>query len=460
MVYEFGPSLIPSRSLTTQASRWFSTLLALLLVLWGTTTTLAQEKESDWLPLDSPDLWTPAALYTMPETYLFLGELHGTVETPRLALGLVSALRAEGFEAVLAVEWPTDLQASINATRWEALRSEPLFRAADGRTSQAMIAIVRRAIEEGIPVRCFDQAARTSNEREVGMAINLVKIAQEFPKARIVVLTGNYHSRRSEESAEPHHTASAADHLAGTGASVLSIRVTAEQGQAWNITGERGEHPAGEPLSEAPAPAYRRFRGLVEHHQARLHLPRFTPSPPWAEDLLELSRAVDLSADDNPELGEMFKADQTFRTSGENIDWSKRQLEDTERRGRTRELLLQGQIRTRQDFWHAAFIFQHGQTPEDFLMAHTLACAAMVKGHPQASWIAAASLDRYLGSIGRAQIYGTQFRVEGETRYSQGDFNRELIPDSLRETLGVPKLEQQVEQMRKFQESLDAKAQP
>jgi hypothetical protein len=90
------------------------------------------------------------------------------------------------------------------------------------------------------------------------------------------------------------------------------------------------------------------------------------------------------------------------------------------------------------DFREASFIFQHGSQPDDFLMAHILAMAALAKGDQESRWIAAATLDRYLHSIGQKQVFGTQYRSGGGEPMTQEPFNRALVAVPLRETLCVP----------------------
>ncbi|MEH6665680.1 MAG: hypothetical protein V7678_12570 [Brevundimonas sp.] len=158
----------------------------------------------------------------------------------------------------------------------------------------------------------------------------------------------------------------------------------------------------------------------------------------------------------NPEMTTMFEADQAARSAGHNIDWSVVSGEDAERRARTRELLDAGQLNSGEDFYHAAFIFQHGGQPEDYLLAHVLAVTAISKGHPQASWIAAATLDRYLQNTGQSQIYGTQYMFpRGAGDVTQGDYDQVLLPDAVRTAAGVPTLEEQADQRRQMQEQFD-----
>jgi hypothetical protein len=103
-----------------------------------------------------------------------------------------------------------------------------------------------------------------------------------------------------------------------------------------------------------------------------------------------------------------------------------------------------------------ALIFQHGSTPDDFLLAHTLAMIAVAKGDNSAQWIGAATLDRYLHSIGKPQIYGTQFSSDSKSNSSQESFNRDLIADSLRRQLGVPPLAAQQERFEQLIEQMKA----
>jgi hypothetical protein len=53
------------------------------------------------------------------------------------------------------------------------------------------------------------------------------------------------------------------------------------------------------------------------------------------------------------------------------------------------------------------FVFQHGSQPDDYLLAHVLAMTARAVEPPCGIWIGAATLDRYLHSIGKAQVFGT-----------------------------------------------------
>jgi hypothetical protein len=70
---------------------------------------------------------------------------------------------------------------------------------------------------------------------------------------------------------------------------------------------------------------------------------------------------------------------------------------------------------TANDYDCAATVLQHGQVPEDFLLAHEFWVVAISKGKNDKDTLslAAASEDRFLMNIGRPQRFATQLRSEG-----------------------------------------------
>jgi hypothetical protein len=151
----------------------------------------------------------------------------------------------------------------------------------------------------------------------------------------------------------------------------------------------------------------------------------------------------------NAAMADIYKADQAVRQSMESFQANAAQIEkdDAARREQVRTLLEKGELRAGEDFRLAAMVFQHGSEPRDYLFAHTLALVALAKGDRSASWIASASLDRYLQSIGRPQIFGTGFGPDGS---SQGSFDRDLVSDAIRRELNVPALADQREIMEQL----------
>ncbi|MDK2748906.1 MAG: hypothetical protein KYX67_16445 [Brevundimonas sp.] len=147
---------------------------------------------------------------------------------------------------------------------------------------------------------------------------------------------------------------------------------------------------------------------------------------------------------DNAEMAAIFAADQAVRQNLTPDFFKDRALVtemingDAARRVQTRALLDAGALQTGEDYRAAAFVFQHGSTPEDYLLAHSLAVAAVSKGSPEGAWIAAATLDRYLQMTDKPQIYGTQTRKTRDAPATLEPYDRALVPDSLRTVFGVP----------------------
>lgn len=153
----------------------------------------------------------------------------------------------------------------------------------------------------------------------------------------------------------------------------------------------------------------------------------------------------------NTEMTAIFDADQAARQDRQKIDWAVVGAADEQRRIRTQALIDAGTLRSGDDFLHAAFVFQHGGKPDDYLKAHLLAMIAVARGKPEANWIAAATLDRYLQSIGQPQVLGTQFKVSKDGKASQEPYARALLSDPLRQALRVPTLAEQEQQRRGYE---------
>lgn len=160
----------------------------------------------------------------------------------------------------------------------------------------------------------------------------------------------------------------------------------------------------------------------------------------------------------NPELVALFEADQAVRQGTLSLTPDAEQ-QDRRRRERVHELIRAGQLRSGRDYYHAAFIFQHGDRADDYLLAHALAVTAVALKEDQAKWIAAATLDRYLQNIGRPQIYGTQFQIPNNGGdVTQGDYERELLSDSVRAAVGVPSLAEQDAQAESYRRKRNARS--
>src|SRR5690606_34312450 len=142
-----------------------------------------------------------------------------------------------------------------------------------------------------------------------------------------------------------------------------------------------------------PRPRQRALPHHRRHHRAahpdlgRTEMHRFSGGSivkvMIAIGLLLLAGAVtagDVLADDpyhdNAVLAELFEQDQSDR-SGTDIDWSALSKADAARRATVETMLAAGEVRTANDYYHAAMVFQHGDTLADYRLANALATLAM-----------------------------------------------------------------------------------
>jgi hypothetical protein len=151
---------------------------------------------------------------------------------------------------------------------------------------------------------------------------------------------------------------------------------------------------------------------------------------------------------DFDEMNQIYEADQNDRvvditrmSEQEGKKWAQAVgPRDAGRRERVRKFLERGALRSGRDFEQAAFIFQHGFSSDDFLLAHILATAAVAKGDTKARWIAAATLDRYLQSLQQRQVFGSQFNNPDRQpgHWTLEPLDQTLIPDSVRHIFCSP----------------------
>ena len=110
-----------------------------------------------------------------------------------------------------------------------------------------------------------------------------------------------------------------------------------------------------------------------------------------------------------------------------------------------------GVLSTGQDYHCAALILQHGETTVDYKKAHEFAAKAVNLGDESAKWLYAATIDRWLLSQEKLQLYGTQFKI-----LENGDV--ELYPvdpkvtDEERAEWDVPPLAKALEIHKKYTE--------
>ena len=148
---------------------------------------------------------------------------------------------------------------------------------------------------------------------------------------------------------------------------------------------------------------------------------------------------------------ELYNADRSERQNHPKLgtaEYKALRTCDQERRDAARQLLAAGALQTGIEFFYAAWIFNHGDTPDDAWQAHALAMKAAEAGHRPARWLAAASHDRWCMYRGQPQKYGTQYVSDG-FRQRLWDVVPETT-DQERADWDVPPL---AEQVRKAEEA-------
>jgi hypothetical protein len=156
------------------------------------------------------------------------------------------------------------------------------------------------------------------------------------------------------------------------------------------------------------------------------------------------------NAKDGPasaELRAILDADQAARDalmrSGKPDPQAARAMMDGDRKRRQRvgALLAAGKVQTVEDFFAAALVYQHGETPEDYLTAHELAMIAGVMG--RGGGLAALAEDRFLLHIGRKQRFGSQFGADADGKPLMRPVERDAptaVTEALRADFLVPSL--------------------
>jgi hypothetical protein len=163
----------------------------------------------------------------------------------------------------------------------------------------------------------------------------------------------------------------------------------------------------------------------------------------------------------NQELRALFVADQADRKDHPDNDtpeYERLRERDAQRRQRVTAMIGEGLLTVGDDYFHAALIFQHGETLEDIWRAHELASTAASMGATSSMgskdslWLAAAALDRWLMYQGKPQKYGTNFVPDGK-RWRLWDVDPSTT-DAERAANHVPLLQEQFKQAERWTQEL------
>jgi hypothetical protein len=111
------------------------------------------------------------------------------------------------------------------------------------------------------------------------------------------------------------------------------------------------------------------------------------------------------------ELEILANADQADRQNLQNYekDTLKIAHKDLLRRKRVGEIFGEGCIQNTKDYLNAALIYQHGDTSDHYYQAFIWSKRAAELGDLSGQRFSALAIDRYLISIGKKQLFGTQY---------------------------------------------------
>ncbi|NOK23367.1 hypothetical protein [Corallococcus carmarthensis] len=176
-------------------------LLMLTCVLAGCRT--AREAPAAQAKADCGPVIPGMEAVLKPAAFVVLGEIHGTQEAPAFAARLACHAAAAGQPVRLALEFPVEEQARLDAFVAGEAEGPPdsaFWRreVQDGRSSGAMRQLLERVRElrrAGLPVRvvAFDAGGKDRDDTMAG------QLRQERSQARedtFIVLVGNLHARR------------------------------------------------------------------------------------------------------------------------------------------------------------------------------------------------------------------------------------------------------------------------
>lgn len=140
------------------------------------------------------------------------------------------------------------------------------------------------------------------------------------------------------------------------------------------------------------------------------------------------------------ELKELYASDQKDQNDeswneGNGDEFSRRQKE---RRDRVMEIIAAGMLADLADWGCAAMLLQHGESADDYLLAHILSMPCGIADQTGGRFMSAATLDRFLQNVGRAQIFTTQSGAPDPSTYAPVEPFDDSMHQSLRALFNLP----------------------
>jgi hypothetical protein len=206
-------------------------------------------------------IWSKASLH-----WVFIGELHGSNETPAAFRDLVCAAIAQGKHVTVALERPASEQAALDnlltardlATAKEVLLQLPGWKEVlDGRASEAMLRLLvslreLRRLQPDLKVVAFDApyTGTAPGARDEALGHALLSLHPTKPNDLVLILTGNLHAMQASKRGYDL----AAMYLPPK--EILSLEVTDRGGESWSesTTGGCGASKGGVGDKDAKKP--------------------------------------------------------------------------------------------------------------------------------------------------------------------------------------------------------------
>ena len=210
-------------------------LLAMGLAIHAAAATTACS------PIPGADqIWSKASLH-----WVFVGELHGSNETPAAFRELVCDAIARGKHVTVALERPTSEQAALDnilttrdlAKARESLLQLPRWKEGmDGLASEAMLRLVvslreLRKLQPDLKVVAFDApyaGPPSAAARDEALGHALLSLRPAKPNDLVLILTGNLHAMQASKRGYNL----AAMYLPAK--EILSLEVTDRGGETWS----------------------------------------------------------------------------------------------------------------------------------------------------------------------------------------------------------------------------------
>jgi hypothetical protein len=183
-------------------------------------------------------IWSKASVH-----WVFIGELHGSNETPAAFRDLVCDAVAQGKHVTVALERPASEQAALDniltakdvSTAQELLlRLHGWKEVMDGRASEAMLRLLvslreLRRLQPDLRVVAFDApyTGTSPGAREEAMGHALLSLGTAKPHDLVLILTGNLHAMQAPQFGYDL----AAMYLPPK--EILSLEVTDRGGESW-----------------------------------------------------------------------------------------------------------------------------------------------------------------------------------------------------------------------------------